>query len=223
MLGAVVVPGTEDGVPGHDQLFVRILREVALGVLFDDFLVFLDDFLQGLGIQVGVELGFFLFLLGVEYVVKLFLLNIQNDVAEHLDEAAIGIGGEASIVAARGQRVDALVIEAEIEDRVHHARHGKLCARTHTYQQRILSDTQFLALQFLQVGERLFHLSVHVWGDGVAPHVFTASFGLNGEARRDRQARICHFGQTGAFAAQLVFHFAVAVGLAGAKEIYILD
>ncbi len=43
VLGALVLPGAEHRVPRHYQLLVGILREVALGVLLDDFLILLNS------------------------------------------------------------------------------------------------------------------------------------------------------------------------------------
>ena len=51
VLGAIVQPGAEHGVARHHQLLVRVLREVALGVLLHHLLVFGDDFLQRLGVD----------------------------------------------------------------------------------------------------------------------------------------------------------------------------
>ena len=67
VLGAIVLPGAEHGIARHDQLLVRVLREVLLGVLLDDLLVFGDDFLQRLGVEIGIELGFLLLLLAIEH------------------------------------------------------------------------------------------------------------------------------------------------------------
>ena len=50
-------------------------------------------------------------------------------------------------------------------------------------------------------------------------HVLAAGFGLDGEARRNGQTGVGHFGQAGAFAAQLVFHLAVTFGVAVAEEV----
>ena len=200
-----------------------ILRKVALGVLLDDLLVFRDHFLQRLGIEIGIELGFFLLLLGVEHFVESRLRNLQHHVAEHLDQAAIGIVGKAWIVAALRQCLDALIVEAEIENRVHHARHGKLRARAHAYQQRILALAEFLALQLLQLGQRLFHLAVNFLRNASVPHVFATGLGLDGEAWRHWQAGVRHLGQAGAFSAEIVFHLAVAIGLAAAEEVDVLD
>src|SRR5574337_832429 len=55
----------------------------------------------------------------------------------------------------------------------------------------------------------------------VVAHVFAAGLGLDGEPRRHGKPRVGHLRQPGAFAAQLVLHLAVAVGLAAAEEIHI--
>ena len=127
-LGAVVHPGAEDGVARHDELVVRVLRELLLGVLEDDLLVLGDDFLEGLGVELGVELHLALLLLAVEHFFKCVLGDVEHDAAEHLDEAAIGVVGEARIVSELGEAGDGFVVEAEVEDGVHHAGHGELCA-----------------------------------------------------------------------------------------------
>ena len=219
MLGALVLPGAKHGVARHHQLFTRILRKVALGVLLHDLLIFDDHFLQRFGVEIGVELGLLLFLLRVEHFVERRFLDVEHHIAEHLDQPAVRIGREPRIVAALGQRFHALVVQAKIENRVHHPRHGKLRARTHAHQQRILAGAELLALQRFQLRQRLVHLPIDVFGRQTAAHVLAASLGLNGESRRHRQAGIGHLGQARAFAAEHVFHLAVAIGLAAAERV----
>ena len=134
VLGSVVLPGAENGVARHDELIMRILREVALDMLLNDFLVFFDNFLQCFGIETGIKLYLFLFLLGVEDFVEGRLWNLQHHVAEHLDQTAVGIIGKARVVAAFRQGLDAVIVQAEIENRIHHARHGKLRTRANADQ-----------------------------------------------------------------------------------------
>ena len=50
-------------------------------------------------------------------------LNPHNDVAIHLEKAAIAVIGKALIFAALGQSANGAIIEAEVEDGVHHPRH----------------------------------------------------------------------------------------------------
>ena len=51
--------------------------------------------------------AFLCFLLGVEDFLKRVLLDVQYNVAEHLDEAPVRVDGEALAVAALGQCLDA--------------------------------------------------------------------------------------------------------------------
>ena len=107
-------------------------------------------FLQRLGLELVVELDLLALLDAVEDVLELLLGNIENHVAEHLDQAAIGVIGKAGIVAELGQRFDGLVVEAEVENGVHHAGHGELGAGADGDQQRIVARAQLLPLQLFQ-------------------------------------------------------------------------
>ena len=157
----------------------------------------------------------------VEDVLELLLGDVEDHVAEHLDEAAIGVIGKTGIVAELGQRLDGLVVQAQVENGVHHAGHGELGAGADGDQQRIFARAQLLALQLLQLLEGGEHLDVDLRAE-LAAHVLAAGLGLDGESRRNGQTGIGHLGQAGAFAAQHVLHVAVAIGLAAAKEIHIL-
>ena len=96
----------------------------------------------------------------VEDVLELLLGNVEDDVAEHLDQAAIGVIGKAGIVAALGQGFDGLVVEAEVEDGVHHAGHGELGAGADGDEQRIFACAELLALQLLELLEGGVHFVV---------------------------------------------------------------
>jgi hypothetical protein len=52
------------------------------------------------------------------------VIEAEHDVGIHLDEAAIAVPGEARVAGRGGEALDAGVVEAEVEDRVHHAGHG---------------------------------------------------------------------------------------------------
>ena len=116
--------------------------------------------LQRVGLELVVELDLLCVLDAVEDVLELLLGNVENHVAEHLDQAAIGVIGKARIVAALGQRFDGLVVEAEVQNGVHHAGHGELGAGADRNQQRILARAELLALQLFQLIESGVHLGV---------------------------------------------------------------
>ena len=144
VIGAGVEPGAEHGVARHGKLLDGFLRKRLAGLLLHQLLVVGDDGLQIVGGQVGIELGLHLFLAAVEDVVEIVLVDFQHHVAEHLDEAAVAVVGEARIAALALQRLHGLVVQAQVQDGVHHARHGKLGARPHADQQRIVGVAQLL-------------------------------------------------------------------------------
>jgi hypothetical protein len=104
-----------------------------------------------------------------------------------------------------------VVIEAEVEDGVHHAGHREFCAGADADQQRIVACAEALTLQFLEAIEGGVHLLGYLSREGAA-HVFAAGFGLDGEAWRYGETGIGHFGEARAFAAEVVAHFAVTFG-----------
>ena len=219
--GALAVPTAEDGVAGGHQLLQRGLREVLAALLLDELLVLDDDLFEGLGAEEVVQLDALARLGAVEDVLKLFLADVEDDGAEHLDEAAIGVVCEAGIVAAAGEAFNGLVVEAEIEDGVHHAGHGELGAGANGDQQGVLGRAELLTLQLLQTLERGQHLDVDLRVQ-LSAHVLATSLGLDGESRRHGQAGVGHLGQASAFAAQRVLHAAIALGLASAEEVGVL-
>ena len=96
LTGAVAHPALEDGLDRRLDLFHRALGEVGADVLAVDALVAGDDFLEALGFQVGVELHHLVALDGGELVLELLVVHAHDGVAEHVDQAAIGVVGEAA-------------------------------------------------------------------------------------------------------------------------------
>ena len=150
------------------------------------------------------------------------LFDVEDDVAEHLDEAAVGVVGEARILGAGGQGLDALIVEAEVEDGIHHAGHGELGAGADGDEQRIVSGAELLSLQRFELREGGVHFLVHAGAD-LAAHVLAAGFGLDGESRGNGETCVGHLGKTGALAAEGILHLAIAFGMSAAEGVHILD
>ena len=70
-----------------------------------------------------IELETFQVLVILEDFLEQAVVDAEHNVAIHLDEAAIGVVGETAVVGAAGEPLDGLIVEAEIEHSVHHARH----------------------------------------------------------------------------------------------------
>src|SRR6185312_14470153 len=71
-------------------------------------------------------------------VLERAMIDAEYHVSIHLNEAAIAIEGEPRIPRQLGQSLNGLVVEAEIQDRVHHAGHRSTGTGTHGHEQRTL-------------------------------------------------------------------------------------
>ena len=224
LLRARVHPRAEHRVARHRELAVRVLRKVAAGLPFHDLLVSLDDFAKRLLVEIGVELLAARLLDRVQLVLEGLLRDLEHDVAEHLDEAAVAVVREAAVARARLQAFDGLVVQPEVEDRVHHPGHGKLRAGADGNEQGVLRRPKHGTCGLLELLHVLGDLFVD--GGGDLPVLFVvdvADFGRDGEARWHRQSRVGHLGEAGAFAAEKILHVAVAVGLAVAEEVHMFS
>ena len=161
-LGAGVVPRAEHGVAGAAQLLHRILWEGLLGVIPHHFLVGLDDLTQRRLVQVGIHLRAFGMLDGFEFMLERRLRYFEDDAAEHLHEAAIAVEREAAVAGPCLQAFNGLVIQAEVEDGVHHARHGELGARANRHEQGLLLRAKRGARGLLELAQLRDHFGLDV-------------------------------------------------------------
>ncbi len=208
-------PGREHRADRAPQLLVRILREILAGLARHGFLVLADQFDPVVAGEISVERIALAILEGVEDVLEVMMLEAEHHVRIHRDEAAIAVIGKAAIAGEVGERFNRLVVEAEIEHGIHHARHRGAAAGADRDQKRILRIAERLAGQFADMIERLLDLRLQRGGIGFVVGVeIGADRGRNGEARRHRQAEIGHFGEIGALAAQQVAQARFALRLA---------
>ena len=126
--GARSVPAAEDRFDRALQLDHRILRERLAGLPAHDVLVALAQTAQCLGAHVRVGGDAVPFLRRVEQPVEDLAVDVEHDAPVHRDEATVGVVGEALVVGLLGQTLDRVVVEAEVEDGVHHPGHRELGA-----------------------------------------------------------------------------------------------
>ena len=122
--------------------------------LLVDLLVALDDFLQAVGVEIGVELRRrWSFFTARQLVLEVVVVDAHDGVAEHVDQPAIAVVGEALVAGELGQALDDLVVQADVQHRVHHARHRHLRARAGGDEQRVLRVAELLAGGLLDLGD----------------------------------------------------------------------
>ena len=130
-VGAGVVPRTENSLDGFHHLCFGIGREISALLLLVILLEALDELLHIIHIEVDIVLNPFAIFDFINDHFKRLFGNFHNNVGEHLDEAAIGVIDEPlefRIRVACDHACGNLVIQAEVQDGVHHAGHGS--ART---------------------------------------------------------------------------------------------
>ena len=218
--GALVHPAAKDGLDGKAQLELRIVREDGLtvgdlelgiqgrlDVIGENTLERLDKLLQALGRKLGIDanagdqagLG--------QGILEQVGIDTHDDVGEHLDKAAVAIPGKARVLRLGDKALDGIVVEAQVENRVHHAGHGLTCAGTDGDQQRVLVVAEGLAGDLLEALDVLEDVSGDLVVDLTAVCVILgAGLGGDGEALRHRHAGCSHLSQTSALAAQNVLH-----------------
>ena len=188
-----------------------------IDVLGEDALKGLDEFLQVLGRKLGIDanagdqtgLG--------QGVLEQIGVNAHDDIGKHLDKAAVAIPGKTRVLRLRDKALDGIVIEAQVEDRVHHTGHGERSARAHRYKQRVVGVTELLAAAGLEVSLGGNDLIECAFGPDVAgTGVLDASLAGNGKATGNRQADAAHLGKVCALAAKHEVHGLVALSDTGA-------
>ena len=115
------------------------------------------------------------------------------------------------------EALNGVVVEAQVEDRVHHAGHGERSARANRHEQRIGGIAELLAAAGLEVslgGNDLIECTF--WPDVAGTGVLDTGLAGNGKATGNRQADAAHLGKVCALAAKHEVHGLVALGDTGA-------
>lgn len=125
---------------------------------------------DGCSREINVLLDAALVLEGLELLLEVVVGDVEDDVAVHVEEAAVAIPGEA-LVGVLGEAEDGAVVEAQVEDGVHHAGHGEGGARAHRNEEGVVvaGELEALVLEVvLHVGHGACHVLPDVLGDAVA-------------------------------------------------------
>ena len=217
--GALGVPGAEHGLDGHVHLGARVLGEVLAGLVAHDPLEGVDEAAQVVGGQFGVPFDAALGLEGVEGVGEEVAVDVEHRLAEHLDEAAVGVPREALVARHLGQADHGLVVEADVEDGLHHARHGELRAGAHGDQQGVVGVAEVALHLVLHAAQGGGDLGGQGLGDDGSLQVGAARLRGDGEPGGDRQAELRHLGEVRPLPPEQVLHGLVALG----EVVHVLD
>jgi hypothetical protein len=135
-LGAVALPAVEHRGDRAVELLPRIVGEVAAGFLADDRLVAVDERIEILLSQLGVEVDSAVLLGDLERLLEQAVIDAHHYVGVHLNEAAVRVPGEAFVPSLLGEADHRHRVQPEVEHGIHHAGHRHPRARPDRHQQR---------------------------------------------------------------------------------------
>ena len=217
--GALGVPGTEHGLDAHVHLGAGVLREVGAGLFLDDTLEGVDEALEVLGGQLGVALHAALGLEGVQGIGEQVAVDVEDGLAEHLDEAAVGVPREAFVTANGGKAANGLIVEADVQNGFHHAGHGELRAASHGDQERVGGIAQAATHLVFDAAQRGGDLGGQRLGNRRLLEICAACLGGDREAGGNGQTELRHLGEVRSLASEQVLHGLVTLG----EVVHILD
>ncbi len=161
---------------------------------------FVDDVGQVLRRQVRVRGNAARLLPGRQDLLEVVPRHAQNDVGVHLDETAPAVEGE-TLAEQSSETRQRLRRQAEVQDRVHHARHRGARPGTHRNEQRVPGVPEALARRLLDARQRRVHLGPHAV-ERLSPRVVVAHGRVDRESGRNRDPEGGHLGQARPLASQ---------------------
>ena len=194
-LGPLIHPAGEDGTNGAPELGLGILREGLAQLLLDRGLVVGHDLFPVLGGQGGIDGDVEAILVVIEDFLEQMVIQAKHHSGVHLDEAPVGIQGEAAVSGQGGQPLRGGIVQPKVQDRVHHAGHGSPSAGPDRDQEGGGRVAKPLSGQGFDTGQRRLDLRRQDVGIRTLVRVEeVAGLGGDGEAGRHRQPQCGHLG-----------------------------
>ena len=154
-------------------------------------------------------------------VFLVYRFHTEHHVAIHLHEATVRVIDEVRIVGLLHHSFSHLVIKTEVEDGVHHARHGSTRTRAYGYEQRILYAAKLAVHQCLDVLYRSLDIIFQQFYDLLLSDsiVFVTCVSSNSKTWRYWYSDKVHLGQIGTLATECLAHLRITFGLSVSEGI----
>ena len=217
---ALPEPGSKHRLDGEPELGLRIGRKGLAGLPLHDRFELADEVIELGRAKIGIARDRGRLLLRLERVIEFLGRDVEHDAAEHRDEPPVGVRRKSLVLRQRGEALASVIVQPEVEDRVHHPGHAHRRARAHRDEERILCVAELLLGRPLDDGESALDLVPQPRRHLLAGReVCVAGLGRDREAGRDRELGIGHLGESSTLPTEEVAHLGVAFGLAVGKEV----
>ena len=209
--GTSTIPGAEHSGDRRTKLLLGILREIDPSISLDDLLEGLGNLNQLGSGEIGV-LTLAMTLRLIQHMLKALTFNAEHNLPEELDKTSVGICGKARILCQQGHSIPRSCVEAQVQYRVHHARHRELRTRAYRHEEWVGGITKCFARLRLNILQRLQGLLPKPIREGATNLVVgVTSLRRNREPWRYRNPGACHLRNTGALATKQVAHCCITL------------
>ena len=200
---------------------MRITRKRLAGFTLNHRLIFIDNLLPTFSRDIGILNQILITLITCNHIFKFMMIDSQNHIAIHLDKPAIRIPRKTRITRARLKAFNRLVIQPQIEHRIHHPRHRYARTRAHRHQKRVLGIPELRAHLRLNPLHPLFKLCFKLRRILFLILVISrANFGGNRKTRRHRKPQTGHLRQIRPFSTQKITHRGITFIMLFTEAIY---
>ncbi len=208
---AGVVPGAEHSLDSAHQLLLGVVREIVADFSLVLGLELACQLLQVIRGQLHVLLHALLLLHGIDELLEILLAHFHDHVGIHLDEPSVAVPRPAGVAGFLGDDIDDGLVQSEVQNRVHHARHGRPGTGTDGDKQRVLFVAEFLAGNLLHLNDVLIDLRLDFIVD-LSSILIILCTGLRGnrEALRHGKPQSCHLCQVRTLASKELAHVRIA-------------
>src|SRR5690606_2247525 len=134
-----------------------------------------------------------------------------DNVAEHLDEPSVAVISESFVVCELCEPCDDLVIEAQVQDVIHHAWHRSPGSGSYRYEKRIRRIPEFLFNDLFHFGQGFIDLVLDLLRDHLSVVIISGT-GFRGHCKPSwhRKSEGCHFRKVCAFSSEKLPHRGIA-------------
>ena len=217
--GAARVPAFEDRGHRAPELIHRVVGERLPGLALDDLLERRGRVAQHFPGKVDVPGDARGLLALLQGLLEDPLVHVEHHAAVHLHEPAIGVVREARVAAHQPEAFDRRVVEPQVENRLHHARHGQGRTGADRHEQRLPATAELATGRGLEPPEGGFELRLEPRRKAVGLEIGVAETRGDREPRRYRDAEVGHFRESRPLPAQHVLHGRSAVGATLSEEV----
>ena len=184
-----------------------LVGNVAAGGLTDGRFEIADNLLQLIGAQLVVQFDAGPFFVFGQNALKGIVVYVHHHVGVDLEEPPVGVVSGTSVTHQRGQAINYLVIDAQVQDGVHHSGHRDFGPGAHRQQQRVGAGAETPIHDLFQAGHILLNgcpeTSRKLF---TVSEIFKTGLGGYDESWGNGQAQAGHLTQAAPFTAKKVTH-----------------